>query len=211
MDIAKWSGRLDVRQNEAYDHVSADQMVAKIRESIGDQTLMFGPLAKLPKKIPISRDEFARLKIPTAHTTDFGFCVHDYTMTPCERHADCVNCNEHVCVKGDEGKAMMVKHRLQDAQELLERAEAATAKGYYGADRWMDHHKKTVLRLTQLTEILDNPAVPVGAVIQLADVPDVSWGEHAFRGWGCTGRSFGENPLGGFEPRHLKGIDNGND
>lgn len=175
LDIAKWSGRLDVRQNEVYDHVTADQMVAKIRESIGDQTLMFGPLAKLPKNIPISRDEFARLKIPTAHTTDFGFCVHDYTMTPCERHADCVNCNEHVCVKGDEGKALMVKHRLLDAQKLLERAEAATVKGYYGADRWMEHHKKTVLRLTQLTEILDNPAVPIGAVIQLADVPIVSW------------------------------------
>lgn len=211
LDIAKWSGRLDVRQNEAYDHVSADQMVAKIRQSIGNQTLMFGPLAKLPKKIPISRDEFARLKIPTAHTTDFGFCVHDYTMTPCERHADCVNCNEHVCVKGDEGKAMMVKHRLQDAQELLERAEAATAKGYYGADRWMDHHKKTVLRLTQLTEILDNPAVPVGAVIQLADVPVVSWGEHALEdGVALDGRS-AKTHLEASNPRHLKGIGNGND
>lgn len=174
LDIAKWSGRLDVRQNEAYDHVSADQMVAKIRESIGDESHMFGPLAKLPKNIPISRDEFARLKIPTAHTTDFGFCVHDYTMMPCERHADCINCNEHVCVKGDEGKAMMVKRRLQDAQELLVRAEAATVKGYYGADRWMEHHKKTVLRLIQLTEILDNPAVPTGSVIQLADVPIIS-------------------------------------
>ncbi|HGM4971174.1 integrase [Pseudomonas sp. 7SR1] len=176
LDIAKWSGRLDVRQNEVYDHVSADQMVAKIRESIGDESHMFGPLAKLPKNIPISRDEFARLKIPTAHTTDFGFCVHDYTMMPCDRHADCINCNEHVCVKGDEGKAMMVKRRLQDAQELLVRAEAATVKGYYGADRWMEHHKKTVLRLTQLTEVLDNPAVPTGSVIQLADVPVVSWG-----------------------------------
>ncbi|KIK83076.1 integrase [Pseudomonas sp. W15Feb9B] len=176
LDIAKWSGRLDVRQNQVYDHVSADQMVAKIRESIGDQTHMFGPLEKLPKNIPISRDEFARLKIPTAHTTDFGFCIHDYTMMPCERHADCINCNEHVCVKGDEGKTMRVRRRLEDAQQLLVRAEAATAQGYYGADRWMEHHKKTVLRLTQLTDIFDNPAVAIGSVIQLADVPGVSWG-----------------------------------
>lgn len=176
LDIAKWSGRLDVRQNEAYDHVSADQIVAKIRESVGDQEHMFGPLSTLPKNIPISRDEFARLKIPTAHTTDFGFCVHDYTMMPCDRHADCINCNEHLCVKGDEGKTAMVKRRLQDAQNLLARAEAAEVEGYYGADRWMEHHKKTVIRLTQLTDILDNPAVPTGSVIQLADVPVVSWG-----------------------------------
>lgn len=174
LDIAKWSGRIDIRQNEAYDHVSADQMVAKIRQSIGDESQMFGPLAKLPKNIPISRDEFARLKIPTAHTTEFGFCVHDYTMMPCDQHADCINCNEHVCVKGDERKAAMVKRRLTEAQDLLARAEAATSEGYYGADRWMEHHQKTVVRLTQLAEILDNPAVPVGAVIQLADVPGVS-------------------------------------
>lgn len=177
LDIAKWSGRLDVRQNEAYDHVTADQMVAKIRDAIGDEALMFGPLAKLPKNIPISRDEFARLKIPTAHTTDFGFCVHDYTMTPCERHADCINCNEHVCVKGDEGKTTRVRRRLEDVKQLLTRAEEAVKQGYYGADRWMEHHQRTVHRLIQLTEIFDNPAVAIGAVIQLADVPIVSWPE----------------------------------
>lgn len=177
LDIAKWSGRLDVRQNEAYDHVTADQMVAKIRESIGDQTLMFGPLATLPKNIPLSRDEFARLKIPTAHTTDLGFCVHDYTMMPCERHADCINCNEHICVKGDEEKTMRVRRRLEEAKQLLSRAEEAKTQGYYGADRWMEHHQKTVQRLIQLTDIFDNPAVAVGAVIQLADVPIFSWPE----------------------------------
>ncbi|SBW84890.1 integrase [Pseudomonas veronii 1YdBTEX2] len=209
LDIAKWSGRVDVRQNEVYDHVSADQMVAKIRESIGDESHMFGPLAKLPKIIPISRDEFARLKIPTAHTTDFGFCVHDYTMMPCDRHADCINCNEHVCVKGDEGKALMVKRRLQDAQELLAHAEAATMKGYYGADRWMEHHKKTVQRLTQLTEILDNPAVPAGSVIQLADVPVVSWGiEQALEDRVAVDRHSATNLLGAADHRRLKGMEN---
>lgn len=209
LDIAKWSGRVDVRQNEVYDHVSADQMVAKIRESIGDESHMFGPLAKLPKNIPISRDEFTRLKIPTAHTTDFGFCVHDYTMMPCDRHADCINCNEHVCVKGDEGKALMVKRRLQDAQELLAHAEAATMKGYYGADRWMEHHEKTVQRLTQLTEILDNPAVPAGSVIQLADVPVVSWGiEQALEDRVAVDRHSATNFLGAADHRRLKGREN---
>lgn len=179
LDIAKWSGRVDIRQNEAYDHVSADEMVAKIRLSIGVESKMFGPLAKLPKNIPISRDEFARLKIPTAHTTDFGFCVHDYTMMPCEQNADCINCNEHVCVKGDEHKAAMVKRRLEEAQDLLERAKAAMADGYYGADRWMEHHQKTVVRLTQLAAILDDPSVPAGSIIQLADIPTVTYVQQA--------------------------------
>ncbi|GGP26762.1 integrase [Silvimonas amylolytica] len=179
LDIAKWSGRTNIRENNAYDHVSADQMVAQIRRSIGDDSQMFGPLAKLPKNIPISRDEFARLKIPTAHTTDFGFCVHDYTMTPCEQFADCINCNEHICVKGDAHKAAMVRRRLEEAQDLLSRAKIASDEGYYGANRWLDHHEKTVTRLSQLAAILDDDSVPSGAMIQLSDIPTISQTQQA--------------------------------
>ncbi|MBN0091555.1 integrase, partial [Pseudomonas aeruginosa] len=76
LDIAKWSGRRDVRQNEAYDHVTSEQMLQKIRGAVGEEQ-MFGSLAELPKKVMIRRDEFARLVIPTAHTTDLGYCIHD--------------------------------------------------------------------------------------------------------------------------------------
>lgn len=174
LDIAKWSGRKDIRQNEAYDHITADEMVLKIRESIGDEEQMFGPLAALPKNIPILRDEFARLKIPTAHTTDFGFCVHDYTMSPCQLHGDCINCSEQVCVKGDEIRTARVRARLVEAKELLASAENAVSEGYRGADRWMVHHRETVGRLTQLCAILDDPVVPIGAVIQLSNLSPLS-------------------------------------
>ncbi len=88
LDIAKWSGRKDIRQNAAYDHVTPDQMLQKIRDAVGDETQMFGPLAELPKRALIPRDEFARLKVPTAHTTDLGFCIHDFTMSPCQLHME---------------------------------------------------------------------------------------------------------------------------
>lgn len=172
LDIAKWSGRVDVRQNQAYDHISAHQMVAKIRQAIGDESQMFGPLAELPKKTLISRDKFGQLKIPTAHTTDFGFCVHDYTMMPCEENLDCINCHEHVCVKGDAHKTAMIKRRLMEEQYLLAKAKAAIADSDYGADRWMECHQMTIERLTQIVEILDNPDVPDGSIIQLTDIPD---------------------------------------
>ena len=86
LDIAKWSGRKDIRQNEAYDHVTPGQMLEKIRAAVGNDSQMFGPLAELPQRVMIRRDEFARLVIPTAHTTDLGYCVHDYTSSPCQLH-----------------------------------------------------------------------------------------------------------------------------
>lgn len=167
LDIAKWSGRRDINQNEAYNHVTPRQMLQKIRDAVGGDE-MFGPLAELPKKVLIRRDEFARLVIPTAHTTDLGYCIHDYTASPCQLHLDCIHCQELVCVKGDAEKTAMLRQRLEEARGLVEKADAARAEGYWGSDRWLDHHRSTVDRLSQLCAILDDPKVPTGAVIQLS-------------------------------------------
>lgn len=168
LDIAKWSGRKDIRQNAAYDHVTPGQMVQKIRDAIGDDSTVFGPIAQLSKKTLIPRDEFARLVVPTAHTTDFGYCIHDYTMSPCQLHRDCIHCSDLICVKGDEEKERRLRQQLEDARDLLRRAEEASKDGYYGSDRWLQHHSSNVERLSQLCSIIDDTKVPIGAVIQLS-------------------------------------------
>ncbi len=168
LDIAKWSGRKDIRQNAAYDHVTPGQMVQKIRDAIGNDSTVFGPIAELSKKTLIPRDEFARLVVPTAHTTDLGYCVHDYTMSPCQLHRDCIHCTDLICVKGDEEKERRLRQQLEEARDLLRRAEEASKDGYYGSDRWLEHHSSIVERLSQLCSIIDDPKVPRGAVIQLS-------------------------------------------
>ncbi|WP_374247601.1 integrase [Thermomonas sp.] len=167
LDIAKWSGRKDVRQNVVYDHVTPTQMLEKVRNAVGDSSQMFGPLAEIPVNLPVSRDEFGRLRFPTAHTTDIGFCVHDYTMSPCELHRDCLNCQDLVCVKGDAAKTERLRTRLTEARRLLDHAEQARSSGYAGSDRWLEHHRLSVARLTQLCRIMDDPAVPDGTCVQL--------------------------------------------
>jgi hypothetical protein len=168
LDIAKWSGRVDVRQNAAYDHVSTDEMLVRIRAAVGDSSIMFGPLGGAHDRRLISRDEFAQLKVPTAHTTELGFCIHDFTMAPCEIHRDCINCEELVCVKGASTKTGAIKRQLTEARSLLERAEAADRNGSFGADRWVVHQRATVERLEQLCSLLDDASVPAGAFITLA-------------------------------------------
>jgi len=167
LDIAKWSGRKDVRQNATYDHVTSDQMIMKIRNALGDDSQMFGPLSEMPKRAIIPRDEFARLKVPTAHTTDLGYCIHDYTMTPCQLHMDCINCEDLVCVKGDAEKTDRLRQRLEEARSLMKQADQAVQDDYSGSDRWLEHHRITVERLDQLCSIMDDPSVPNGSLIQL--------------------------------------------
>jgi hypothetical protein len=166
LDIATWSGRRDVRQNAAYDHESASDVLARVRSALATDR-WHGPLADVGSRSPVPREEFARLAVPTAHTTDIGFCLHDYAMTPCQLHLDCIHCTEHVCIKGDAEKTQLVRSRLGEARLLLARARPAMNDRDFGSDRWFVHHASTVERLESLLRILEDPSVPHGSVVQL--------------------------------------------
>ncbi|WP_373036582.1 hypothetical protein [Sulfurimonas sp.] len=177
LDIAKWSGRADIQQNKDYDHLSPDDMLLMIRDSIGDEDKMIGPLAKIndvKAKVIISRDEFAQLKVPTAHLTEFGICIHDYTMSPCQLHRDCMNCTEQVCMKGDTERTDNIKKIKIKIGELLQRAIKAQSDSKAGANRWVEHHDLAFQRFSQLCDLLDDPSVPEGSFIQLSNIPVVS-------------------------------------
>lgn len=168
MDIAKWSGRRDVGQNIAYDHVSGHELVAQMRALVGDDQRMRGPLTASVKMALIPRDEFARLKIPTAHTTEVGFCVHDFTMSPCQLHRDCMSCEELVCVKGDVARTARIRALRDETQGLLAAAQSAQADHDAGANRWVEHQQTVLARLDGLCAIFDDSTVPDGAFIQQA-------------------------------------------
>jgi hypothetical protein len=110
----------------------------------------------------------------TAHTTEIGFCVHDFTMLPCQKHRDCINCGENVCVKGDARRTRRIMEQLEVAEEQLRRATASREEGFFGADRWVEHHQATVARLRALAQALNDPSVPAGAIIRM-----VNPGEHS--------------------------------
>jgi len=177
LDIAKWSGRIDIHQNKAYNHVSANEMLEMVRDAIGDENAIEGPLANIEdikKKVVITRDEFARLLVRTAHPTEFGVCFHDYSMLPCQLHRDCMNCTEHLCMKGDTERTNRIKQLKQDTVTLLQRAKEAESEDYFGANRWVIHHSKSLEILNHTCTILDNPDIPNGSFIQLANIPTTS-------------------------------------
>lgn len=166
LDIAKWSGRAKVAQNAIYDHQSDRDVLAMVRAAIGDENKMFGPLAHTPKNTLISRDQFANLRVLTAHTTDYGYCIHDFTMLPCQTHRDCLNCDEQVCIKGDAVREKAIRMCQAETRTLLNHAKEAVEDGELVANRWVAHQSLTLQRLDQLCAILDDPAVPDGAIIQ---------------------------------------------
>lgn len=171
--IAKWSGRADSKQNRVYNHMSEFEMVAAA-EALDTSLSLFGPNGEISQHIPITRQEFNLLERGPVHVTEFGVCIHDYVMSPCEKFRDCINCQEHVCIKGENERLKRIKFRLEDVEKDLAESRDAMANGFMGADRWDEHHEKTVVRLRQLVEILENPEVPDKSQIKLRDGKDYS-------------------------------------
>ncbi|HZR34079.1 MAG TPA: hypothetical protein VFA75_01805 [Nevskia sp.] len=171
LDVAKWSGRKNIKHNDAYDHRTPAQMLEHIRDAVGDTNRFRGPLATLPKNVPITRREFALQQVPTAHITELGWCIHDYTESPCEVFNDCSSCRDQVCIKGEHAKNVAAREMLSLEEGLLQKARVARADKDYGAEMWEQHHSGRVLKLRELVAIYDDPSVAEGTVIQLAAQP----------------------------------------
>jgi hypothetical protein len=133
------------------------------------------PLAKIKAKDPNLPVTLADLDAATtnndkvAHVTEWGFCVHDFAISPCQSCADCLNCNEQVCVKGDNEKLNRLKRQRQLLIGQLDKAIGAVEEDVFNADRWVEHQKQTIDRISGLIDLLESNEVAEGAVIRLSN------------------------------------------
>ena len=169
IEIARWSGRVEIKQNRVYDHMSEFEIVDILRKK-DSELVLHGSLEELrkeiSKKLPIDRQAFNILAIPTAHITEIGYCVHDYSMSPCQKHLDCLNCSEQICVKGDI-RLKNIQDIFDKSTALLKKMEADIASGAAGADRWYEHTKLTLKRAENLLAILNDFDIPNGTFVKL--------------------------------------------
>jgi hypothetical protein len=171
-EIALFSGRKDVSQNRAYDHMSSDEVQEPIRRAL--KAGMHGELvAKEPARPLIRRSNFQMAAGTAAHTTEYGWCMHDFASEPCQLHRDCINCEEQECIKGDEHKERNLRSLKAETEFLLKASKEALSEAEYGADAWVVHQTQTLERVVALLKILEDPKVPVGARVRLnlAGVP----------------------------------------
>jgi hypothetical protein len=175
--IAKWAGRADPKQNRVYNHESEWEIIAKA-EALDTSLSLFGPAGEISQHIPVTTQEVNLMERGALHASLYGVCSHDFIMSPCGKFRDCLNCEEHICIKGSDGVSV---ERLERMKALLAQVEidflaakVGLAEGYSGADRWYESHEKTAVRLRQLIEILESPQIPEGAQIKLHDGKDFS-------------------------------------
>lgn len=169
--IARWSGRKDIGQNAAYDHVSGRKLAEKVRKMV-DRGEMKGRIAEVADRLPpADRQAFLDAQIASAHVTDIGLCVHDWSLAPCPTHGDCTNCNEHMIDKGNEVQRVEAEKRLVEVDRMLAVAESEMAAGSYGASRWAEAHRRQRDGLKAIVAIHDDPEVANGTLVHTARGP----------------------------------------
>lgn len=166
LDIAKWSGRANIDQNNTYNHESSFEVLEKVK-SIPALQKMAGPLEKIVKKEPVTLEDLRSIGDGIAHITLFGFCVHDFAMVPCQKYRDCLNCNEHACIKGDYVKLEKLKMYREEIKRQHDKALAGESEETFGSSRWIEHQVLSLQRADQLIEILESPYVEDGAIVRL--------------------------------------------
>lgn len=166
-EIAVFSGRKDVQQNRAYDHMTSDEVQAPISQALKDGfTSELEPVFGAGRTL-VARSEFRGLGLAAAHTTEYGWCEHDFASEPCQVHRDCLNCEEQECIKGEVHKEENLRALKSETEDLLRVAREALSDEEYGADTWVAHQKLTLDRANSLLAILEDPAVPNGTRIRL--------------------------------------------
>lgn len=166
-EIAIFSGRQDARHNRAYDHMSSAEVQAPISEALKSGfTSALVPVTGA--RDLVARGEFKGKGLRAAHTTDYGWCEHNFASEPCQMYRDCINCEEQTCVKGEPQKEANLRRLKDETEHLLQQAKAAFSDEEYGANTWVAHQSRTLERVNALLAILEDPAHPTGTRIRLA-------------------------------------------
>lgn len=169
MLLAKWSGRADMKQNRVYDHTSVEDrnfsLIEMQKNEVGkvntDSTFTFQIAT------PRTLQELNTKTTLSMHTTEFGFCTHSYIDEPCLKYRNCLNCTEHVCIKGDEEKKKRLQDRLRKEKILWAKDKEAVSKNVTGATVWLGTRELTIKRCEQLIALLDDPNILDGTPLSL--------------------------------------------
>jgi hypothetical protein len=143
MELARWMGRRDVRQNRAYQHLTREERVARLKEGVRDGAVA-GPItAAFHRLPPLDRDAFLDAAIEAVHTSPYGACVHNFAVKPCAYDLQCLHgCGDFLRTKGAQREIIAITEVKRQAERVLTAAAQAEHDGQPEAAHWVDQQRR---------------------------------------------------------------------
>jgi len=164
--LTKWSGRADKKHNRIYNHTTPDDYNKLNGDIRRRQEVNQTSLYNIEVVDPATAQELNTGASLTIHQTEFGLCLHDYIMSPCTKHRNCITCSEQVCVKGDDEKLDRVRKLFRTELVYLQNDRAAVSEGIIGAERHYNKRRESIRSSIQLILALCDPKIPDGSLIR---------------------------------------------
>ena len=178
LDLAMFAGRSRIEDNRAYDLRPMSEFKAESRKllELGLESLDGTTALEAVKvNVPVTFEMLGHKdRIGTVQVSGYGYCEHDWTMTPCTKAGECISCKEHACVKGLPKNVEHLKQLEDVVQNELNRAAAATQEGFHGANAWLVYHGKKLAIIKTLLKYLEDDQLPDGLILRIPEELDVS-------------------------------------
>lgn len=167
LDLSRWSGRQNVSQNAPYDNTGGAPLGRIVQQAVDTESFV-GGMAKTIRKIrPADRADFLKARFATAHTTDIGMCVSDWSLAPCPSHGACAaGCGDHLLIKGDEKHRLRTETLLAEHEAMLAHAQSGAAIGGVGAGPWVEHQQRMVEGLRKALAVHGDATIADGTIVQ---------------------------------------------
>lgn len=148
----KWFGRQHEADTRAYQHLTAAQRAAQVVKEVLEGKLA-GGIVEVAKSLPLEvAKTFLAARIQAVHDVGPGLCVHDFQMSPCERHLQCTaKCEDYLWIKGEEARAHELKRQAAVAYISL---RTVTARARSRSLMQSDWYRHIATRYGQLMEQL---------------------------------------------------------
>jgi len=165
VELARWMGRRDIRQNEAYKHGTVEQRVAWAQDMLKAGEL-YGPTASAYQAIrePARREEFLQSFVGVAHFTPYGVCTHDFVLAPCLYHLNCLaGCADYLRTRGDQEERQNLIQLRAFTELELNKAETALGEQSRGASNWVDFNRRTLASIDAALAVDEQGPLPATA------------------------------------------------
>jgi hypothetical protein len=163
----RWMGREDSRDTNAYRHATADERLEWVKDGI-KQGELSGPKADIYYELPSTRrDEFLEGEIRAIHVTALGFCLHDFAVTPCPYHLNCVRgCVDYLRTKGNETERQNLVKIQHATEQALASAKEHSVNGAQVAEPWIRHCQETLEGVKRALAIDDDLTPTTGTTVR---------------------------------------------
>jgi len=170
--ISLWSGRKNVSQNASYYHTTDEEYIERVEGLLGDSSFIPDHNPEACFKVSVYDktniiNNVLKESLGASHITDTGFCVHDFTATPCRKFLDHATCSEHLYLKGDPRNDLLRSFLAEEISSLKIVEKESKDETLYDVDLWYTFKSQRVKILQDIINILDDDSIPSGSFFRL--------------------------------------------